>query len=273
MSFTTIFGASGFIGSHLVAELQRRKAEHFAIRRDDRLPQQNLGNVIYCIGVTADFRLKPFETVEAHVCKLSDVLQHCEFESLTYLSSTRVYANNAEPASEEAAITVDPANAGDLYNISKAMGESLALNCGRNARVVRVANVYGADFGSENFLATIIKDAVAAGKITLNTTRDSAKDYVSIDDVVYGLIEIATRGRERIYNLASGKRVSNGELAARLSGVTNCQVEFSGNAARLSFPSIVIDRMREEFAFHPSSVLNDLDGLVSLYRGMNREQE
>ena len=42
---------------------------------------------------------------------------------------------------------------------------------------------------------------------------------------------------------------------------------------RVVFPSIVIDRMREEFAFQPSSVLDDLDGLVSLYREMNREQE
>ena len=235
MSLTTIFGASGFIGSHLVAELQRRKAEYFAIPREDQFPQQNLGNVIYCIGVTADFRSKPFETVEAHVCKLRDVLQHCEFESLTYLSSTRVYANNAEPASEETAIMVNPSNAGDLYNISKAMGESLSLNCGQNARVVRLANVYGADFGSENFLATIIKDAIATGKVTLNTTEDSAKDYVSIDDVVLGLIDIATRGRERIYNLASGRRVSNGELAARLSEVTNCQVEFSANASQGGF--------------------------------------
>jgi len=33
------------------------------------------GHVIYCIGLTADFRQKPFETIEAHVSKLAEVAQ------------------------------------------------------------------------------------------------------------------------------------------------------------------------------------------------------
>ncbi|HKR59211.1 MAG TPA: SDR family oxidoreductase [Pyrinomonadaceae bacterium] len=273
MSLITILGASGFIGSNLVAELQRRQAEYLALRRDDQIPQQNLGDVIYCIGVTADFRSKPFETVDAHVCKLRDLLKDGLFESLTYLSSTRVYANNVSLAREEDPISVAPANASDLYNISKAMGESLALNCGRNARVVRLANVYGADIRSENFLDTIIKDAITTGKITINTSANSVKDYVSIADVVPALIEIAKRGRERIYNLASGISVSNGELAAGLSKATSCEVKFLENAAQVTFPPIAIDRLRTEFEFKPARVLDDLNGLVSVYRETIREWE
>jgi len=272
MGLITVFGASGFIGSNLVAELRRRTVEHLALTREDPIPQHNLGNVIYCIGVTADFRSKPFETVDAHVCKLRAILQGCEFESLTYLSSTRVYANSTGAAREEDPIVVAPADLSDLYNISKAMGESLSLNCGRNARVVRLSNVYGPDFDSENFLATIIKEAITTGHLTLNTTRDSAKDYVSIRDVVHGLIEIATRGRERIYNLASGTPVSNDELAARFSEIAKWKVEFRENASRVTFPPIAIDRMRSEFDFRPSSLLNELEGLVSMYRETNRSR-
>ena len=273
MSLITILGASGFIGSNLVAELQRRQAEHLPLRRDDRIPQQNLGDVIYCIGVTADFRSKPFETVDAHVCKLREILKDGDFESLTYLSSTRVYGNNVGPAREEDPIAVAPTNPSDLYNISKVMGESLALNCGRKARVVRLANVYGADVSSENFLATIIKDAITTRKVVLNTSTDSVKDYVSIADVVPALIEIATRGRERIYNLASGISVSNAELAAGLCKTANCEVRFVENAAQVIFPPIVIDRLRNEFNFKPACVLDDLNGLVGLYREMIREWE
>jgi nucleoside-diphosphate-sugar epimerase len=272
MGLITVFGASGFIGSNLVAELRRRNVEHLALSRVDLIPQQNLGNVIYCIGVTADFRSKPFETVDAHVCKLRAVLQGCEFESVTYLSSTRIYASTAGPAREEDPLVVAPADLNDLYNISKAMGESLSLNCGRNARVVRLSNVYGPDFNSENFLATIIREAITTGRLTLNTTRDSAKDYVSIRDVVHGLIEIATRGRERIYNLASGVPVSNEELAARLGEIANCKVEFREHATRVTFPPIAIDRMRSEFDFHPSSLLDELEGLVGVYRETNRSR-
>ncbi len=272
MGLITVFGASGFIGSNLVAELRQRNAEHIALTRKDPIPQQHLGRVIYCIGVTADFRSKPFETVDAHVCKLRAILQDCEFESLTYLSSTRVYANSVGPAREEDPIVVAPADLSDLYNISKAMGESLSLNCGRSARVVRLSNVYGPDFDSENFLATIIKEAITTGQLTLNTTRDSAKDHVSIRDVVHGLIEIATRGRERIYNLASGMPVSNEELAARLGKIVNLKVEFRENASRMTFPPIAVDRMRSEFDFRPSFLLDELEGLVSLYRETNRSR-
>lgn len=266
MDLITIFGASGFIGSQLVAELERRKVQHRDIRRDDKLPRQHLGEVIYCIGVTADFRSKPFETVAAHVCKLAEVLRSCEFASFTYLSSTRVYAKHPATACEEDPLIVMPALADDLYNISKLMGESLTLNCGKHTRVVRLSNVYGGDFDSENFLSTIVRDALTAGRVTLQKAPESAKDYVSIDDVVNLLIEIATRGGERLYNLASGNNVTNAELAAALRAETGCTIEFAPNAGRLAFPQINIERIRSEFGFTPRHLRNDLSNLIAAQR-------
>lgn len=263
MGLITIFGASGFIGSHLVAELERRQVDHLAIRREDELPRENLGDVIYCIGVTADFRSKPFETVEAHVCKLREVLQSCEFTSLTYLSSTRVYARNPGTACESDPLVVTPADAGDLYNISKAMGESLTLNCGKTTRVVRLSNVYGHDFKSANFLQTLIRDAVTTRKVVLLTAPESAKDFVCIDDAVRALLQISTLGREQIYNLAAGKNVTNLELAEGLRKATGCVVEFAANAPQVSFPPINIDRLKTEFEFKPRRLLDDLEELVT----------
>lgn len=266
MSLITIFGASGFIGSHLLAELSARNHDHIGLGRGDATPKQNLGDVIYCIGVTADFRSKPFETVNAHVCKLSEVLQDCEFNSLTYLSSTRVYGNNSNIAREEDAISVSPENPSDLYNASKAMGESLTLNCGRNTRVVRLSNVYGDDFESQNFLTTIIKAAVNTQKVTLQTAADSEKDYVGISDVVSQLLNIAASGKERIYNLASGCNVTNGALATELKEVCKCEMEFAANAPSVVFPRINIERLSSEFDFQPRMLLQDLESLVSSYR-------
>ena len=263
MGLITIFGASGFIGSHLVAELERRQVQYRAIGRDDKLRRQHLGEVIYCIGVTADFRSKPFETVEAHVCKLGEVLQSCEFASFTYLSSTRVYANNSATACEEDLLTVRPAAADDLYNISKLMGESLMLNCNRHTRVVRLSNVYGSNFDSENFLSTIVRDALTTGKVTLQSAPESEKDYVNIHDVVNLLIQIATRGSERLYNLASGKNVTNAELATALRKETGCSIEFAPDAPRLAFPAISIERIRSEFGFKPRLLQDDLSTLIA----------
>jgi len=60
--------------------------------RDESLDGRDLGHIIYCIGITADFRRRPHDTITAHVTKLQEVLTRTSFESLVYLSSTRVYS-------------------------------------------------------------------------------------------------------------------------------------------------------------------------------------
>ena len=268
MSSITVLGASGFIGSHLVRRLKERGTPFYAPGRGDALTGRPLGHVIYSIGLTSDFRSRPLETMQAHVCELHGVLQNCEFDSLLYLSSTRVYApRSAGAAREEDDVTINPSDPNHLYNISKLAGESLALNCGRVARVARLSNVYGGDFDSGNFLSSVIGEAVARGKVTLHTSLDSEKDYIGVEDVVDGLLSIATGGRPRgIYNLASGVNVSHGQLAESLREHTNCSVEVMPGAPRSSFPAISIERMREEFGFSPSGALGQMKQLIELYR-------
>ena len=263
----TVLGASGFIGSRLVERLAALGRKHLTVRRGDETPSGPLGTVIYCIGLTADYRSRTFDTVEAHVCKLLEVLREADFESLLYLSSTRLYGAS-ESTSEETPIRVSPL---DVYNASKLAGESLVLNCGRPGRVVRISNVYGNDFDSNNFLSTIITDAITQQKVVLQTSAGSAKDYISVDNVVDGLIAIATRGKERIYNLASGVNVSNHELTEALRNATGCTVEYSPSAPLVSFPPINIDRVRAEFDLQTSSVLNDMPQLIDAYTRRNTE--
>jgi nucleoside-diphosphate-sugar epimerase len=262
----TILGADGFIGSQLVRRIDELSVEYQAIGRNDVLPTANLGHVIYCIGLTADFRSRPLETVEAHVCNLLQLLRAAEFESLLYLSSTRLYAGT-DSSDERQALLVRPENQNDLYNISKAMGESVVLSCGRRTRVARISNVYGGDFTSDNFLADVMKQAVSGERMVLQTARNSAKDYINVTDVVDGLLQIATKGRESIYNLASGVNVSHGELAERVQTLTDCEIEFAVDAQTITFPQIGIERMRDEFDFAPSFLLDDLPTLVKLYEG------
>lgn len=261
----TILGASGFIGSHLAKRLQQYKLKFQAVKRNAPVPAGNLGNVIYCIGVTADFRSKPFETVDAHVCTLLDFVSRHEFDSLLYLSSTRLYAGGDSTAEDEE-LRVRPQSANDLYNLSKLMGESIALNCGRTGRVARIANVYGPDFKSDNFLPSILRQAASGGKIVFETAPDSEKDYVWVHEVVENLIWIAAQGKQQIYNVASGMNVSNAQLAVRLQQLTGCEIEFASGAPAIKYPRINIDRVRGEFGIVPSSVLSDLDWLLQSYK-------
>lgn len=262
----TVLGSSGFIGSHVVERLKELDIAHFSPGRDNDLPRENLGDIIYCIGLGADFRTKPFETVEAHVCKLLRILRECEFDSLLYLSSIRLYEDQVGEAREEDPIQVSPLNPIDLYNISKVMGESLLLTCGRKTRVARLANVYGKDFAFHSFLSTVLKEAISTNKVTLRTSLEAERDYIYIGDAVDALIKIATEGRHQVYNVASGANVSNRELTQRISEVTGCRIEVAPAPSQTTYPQINIDRIREEFDFAPASILKDMDRLIELYR-------
>ena len=260
----TVLGADGFIGRHLVRRLQ---ADGVAVRACGRaelanegLLETELGHVVYCIGLTADFRERPFDTVDAHVGVLAPLLQRARFDSLIYLSSTRVYAHSAA-AHEDSPLTVRPGDPGDLYNLSKLAGESLCVASGRPTRVVRLSNVYGDDLDSENFISEILRQAAREQKVLLRSSPGSAKDFVSIDDVTSWLVPLAVHGRERFYNLARGENISNQALASRLQdlGVT---VEFAGATVDSIFPRIDCARVSREF--HPArhDLLEDLPSLL-----------
>jgi nucleoside-diphosphate-sugar epimerase len=205
------------------------------------------GVVIYSIGVTSDFRERPYATTEAHVGILGRVLQRPGVNQLTYLSSTRVYARSIDTheASPLSCLSGDPS---DIYNLSKLLGESLVLRDPREGlKVVRLSNVLGPGQSRHTFVGSLLDEARLGRCVTIRQSPDSAKDYVSLQDVTRLLPLIATEGRERLYNLGSGVNATHRQVASWLErqGVT---VHFAAQAQYgLSFPTLRIDRLRNEF--------------------------
>jgi len=255
----TVLGSSGIIGRHMVKYLHSLNIEVFTpCKNDGSIYNRPLGQLIYSIGITADFRTRPYDTVRAHAGVLAEILERCDFESLLYLSSTRIYSG-AETTDEEASFSVTPGNPSDLYNISKIMGESLCLNCGRaGIRIARLSNVVGGDDkDSDNFLPTLVREA-RQGKIILRTDPESAKDYIHIDDVTTLLHRIAIEGKSAIYNVASGRQVTHGQWTELLQNLTGCTVETMPGSPLIRFPPIDISRITEEFCYRPKPVLEAL---------------
>jgi nucleoside-diphosphate-sugar epimerase len=127
--------------------------------------------------------------------------------------------------------------------------------------VVRPSNVYGRG-QTDSFLASVLSEAENHGSLTLRSSPESARDYVSVDDVSPLLLEIALRGRERVYNLASGTLITNAELAAFLTSATGCPVSFTPDASTATTPRIDNERIRTEFGFRPALLMNDLPSLI-----------
>ncbi len=259
MSRFTVLGASGAIGSRLVTALRANGHEVLAPEREDQHWQiQPLGHVIYAIGITADFRSRALDTVEAHVCVLAPLLRSAVFESLLYLSSTRIYGASAL-GREDTPLVVNPRAPSDLYNLSKLMGESMCMNCGRSGvRVARLSNVVGADdVDSPNFLPSLQREA-RAGHINLRTALTSAKDYIHIDDVLDLLPRIAQFGKHALYNVASGQQVTHQQWLDHLVAMTGCTAQVLEDAPVAGFAPVDVTRIQNEFGFKPRSVLSAL---------------
>jgi nucleoside-diphosphate-sugar epimerase len=246
----TIFGAAGFIGSHLSASLERAGHDVASIGRNDfPTAGRSLGHVIYCIGLTADFRERPVATVDAHVCVLADVLASYRFESFLYLSSARVYAGTNDTR-EDAALLVRPELPDHIYNLSKLTGEALCLaQAEPSVRVARISNVVGRADPAVNFLPSLLAEARREGKVVVRTSKQSSKDYIDIRDVCAVLERIALGGKSRLYNVASGVNTSNETIAAAIARGCAAHVEFAGGAPTNQFPPIDISRIRNEFMF------------------------
>src|SRR6516225_5278477 len=107
MAAFSLFGGTGLVGRNLALELRRCGHSVRVIGRDFPGRGETLGHIVYCVGLTADFRERRADTVRAHACVLADVLEAHRFESFLYLSSTRVYAGNPS-TSEVSTLYVRP---------------------------------------------------------------------------------------------------------------------------------------------------------------------
>lgn len=247
----TVLGSSGWIGSALVADLERRARPVLKVDRS-QIPawlarKERLGPVIYAIGLTADFRQRPHATAEAHVSLLSQVIQRPGLDRLLLLSSTRVYARGSDTAETKAlpCLSSDPS---DLYNLSKLMGESLVLQDQRQGlKVVRLSNVVGPAQPVSTFVGALLAEARACGEVTIHQPAVMAKDYVALSDVLRLLPLIAEKGKQRLYNLGSGFNICHADIAGWLEG-QGIRVRFSKQTDRCTtFAPLQIDRLMEEF--------------------------
>lgn len=257
---STVIGASGYIGQALVRHLQTAGHDIWAPSRDTQWPvTRPLGTVYYCAGMTADFLARPAQTLAAHVVLVEQVLSHCSWENLVYLSSTRLYdaLTASDCAQEDLHLAINPGNPRHFYDLTKLLGENLCLTLGQGrARVARLGCVYDFSPSATGFLPSVLAQVKAhqgSAELTLDSSPHFSRDYVHLEDTVRGLIEIATRGTHGVYNLASGQNLRNDELAAWIAKHTGVAIHFNQSAVVQPPATVSMDRFLNEFGWRPAN--------------------
>jgi len=242
----TVIGAGGFIGGRLTQALRARgEAVYTPGRGEGELFDRDLGRVFYCAGLTGDFAVRPFDTVEAHVTLLAQVLARARFDRLIYLSSTRLYDSlGAAGGREDDILAFDPAAPRNVYDLSKALGENLTLarSEGRGA-VARLSNVFDLAEGASGFLPELLQKARRSRSITLDSVPGAVRDYVHADDVIAALRAMGERETPGIVNLASGRNVSNADLA-RVFGEAGWALTLAPDRPMPEAPRCAVERLR-----------------------------
>lgn len=268
----TVIGAGGFVGRRMVEYLRNRGYHVRAPGRQESSQyfSQPLGHIIYCAGLTADFQQRPFDTVEAHVTLLAQLLQRAQFDSLVYLSSTRLYDNlGAIDAHESLALHLDPQQPRHLYDLSKALGESLCLTAGQGrARIARLSCVFEGFDDADGFVPALLRQVRAARQLTqgpmctveVDSAPELERDYVHLPDVLTALEHIALRGQYGIYNVAGGCNIRNSALFDYISTRWSCQIQPLRSAVNAT-PRINVERMRTEFGWSAHDFWSVLDSL------------
>lgn len=241
----SVIGARGFIGKALCAELERQGHDIHAPARDQQSsPAGGWGHLVWAAGLTANFRERPFDTVQAHVSDLMNVLRSGSCDSLLYLSSTRVYQRSADTF-EDAELPCLSSDPSDLYNLSKLMGESLCLNAGvPRVKVARLSNILGpCEADRATFVGALSREA-AAGQITLQTAPSSAKDYLWISDAAHYLAAMAVDDTVGIFNVARGAQIPHEAWATAIAGQFGATVNSASSAVDGGFLPISVRKLQ-----------------------------
>ena len=99
---------------------------------------------------------------------------------------------------------------------------------------------------------------------------DRERDYIHMDDVCRMLAAIATSGRRRIYNVASGRNVANREMFAMVERETGCRIRARQAPAGVTSPRIQISAAIEDFDFSPAQLSETLPGIIRAHAGPRR---
>lgn len=263
-----VTGGTGFVGRHLVAQLQSlgwdvvclgRSAEsEWKADVSDAISLQSFAGQKKFDAVVHLAALLPGQGTEENMWQVNvegtrHVLRHFVKTSthIVFLSTGLVYGKECKNAKESAALLPS-----QPYARSKLTAENVVLEhqifTGCKATILRPSVLYGEDAPPSMFLRSLM-DALRAGVSFPITAGEQERDFLHVEDACAAIVLILEKQLEGIYNLAS-------EEVHQIVEVARTVAELSGHPELLKIGALPY---REEESFFYSLNTAKIRSLLS----------
>jgi nucleoside-diphosphate-sugar epimerase len=260
-----VTGATGFVGTHLVATLRRQGRSVLTHSSADgdiarcALPFDTAGHVIHLAGKSfvPDSWESPRAFYDVNVVGTVNVLEFClrRRVPLTFVSSYVYGIPRSLPIGED-----HPVQALNPYSHSKILAEEavhyFVSQLGVQASIVRPFNVYGPHQDERFIIPTIVRQALDPGieQITVRDLRPK-RDFLHIRDLVSLLIATLSRPAGGTYNAGSGRSIGIPEIVREVNTASagSKTVQATGEERREEVLDVVADvsRAKRDLSWEP----------------------
>lgn len=204
MKKVVIFGGSGFLGSYIADELVRRNyqvtiadlTKSTYLRDNQSFKKVNIldinsvldvidnANIVYNFVAVANIEeaiSEPLKTMNINVMGNLNILEACKKKGNI---ERYIYASSVYALSEE----------GSFYGISKYTSEKLTEEYfnkyGLNYTVIRYGSLYGERASHNNYIYTLLKEAIISGKLEYKGNGEDLREYIHASDAAKLSVDI-----------------------------------------------------------------------------------
>jgi len=250
IEYAIVTGSSGLLGRALVRRLANAGTMVLAIDREAGTNQHAQANLFCSIAEVRDSRAlscaiaqlterergkavmfhlagishagmcrrDPLGAIAVNVMGSANAVEACRqlgIPALIFPSTGLVYGQPKDLPVDETASTPAPS----VYAATKLAAETVlkgyAAEYNLSCSVARLGNVFGHGSSSDTIVSILLEQALKGGPLSARTLTP-VRDFIFKEDVVDGLISLASSGYERgyhVYNLSSGIGTSIRDLA------------------------------------------------------------
>jgi len=240
MNSIILIGSSGFLGKHLLLELQKEKyqiksmihtngVENASTFKGDLLSKETFENEIsdgdIVINAAGQLNDNFSNFIDANIHGNYNLLDVCSSKKnvkLILISSIDVYGQNLDYPSKE----IDKKLPLTSYGIVKSLVEDLFQYYTHilhlDVTILRLSNLYGPD-KTTGIISNIIKSLNDGKQLTIFHNGNQQRDFIFVDDVVSCMMNVIKKIPQgfNIFNLSTGKRYSINEIISILENLTN----------------------------------------------------